>query len=97
MNDFGRAVTFFLYERLESEGILHQLYATSAYKEAREEYKKICMELQGETDLAGGSPEQSLVDAIRHMNDMEAQCIYRLGLQDGIKMTHGNFLTEGVL
>lgn len=97
MNNFGKALTFQLFDRLEGEGILKQLYSTEVYKDAQEKFKKACETLCSNGEFDADSPEQNLVDSLRRLCDIEQQCVYRLGIQDGLKISSEQFLVEDVM
>lgn len=96
MNDFGHAFTNMLYDRLESAGFLQELQGTPEYAQAQRAYNEAYQALAGADGFISGSPEQALLDCLDRLRDLEAQFIYRAGIQDGMSMTRPGFLVAGV-
>ena len=96
MNDFGRAFTNMLYDRMEGGGFLQELQSSPEYIKVQQVYNDAYEALAGENGLASGSPEQALLDALNRLRDLEVQFIYRAGIQDGMSMTRPGFLVAGV-
>ena len=96
MNDFGRAFTNMLYDRLEGGGFLQELQSSPEYIKAQQVYNDAYEALAGENGLVSGSLEQALLDALNHLRDLELQFIYRAGIQDGMSMSRPGFLVAGV-
>ena len=96
MNDFGRAFTNMLYDRMEGGGFFQGLQSSPEYIKAQHVYNDAYEALAGENGLASGSPEQALLDALNRLRDLELQFIYRAGIQDGMSMTRPGFLVAGV-
>jgi len=96
MNNFGHAFTNMLYDRLEGNGFFQELQDTPEYAQAKRAYNKAYEALAGADGFTSGSPEQDLLDCLNRLHDLEAQFIYRAGIQDGMSMTRPGFLVAGV-
>lgn len=96
MNDFGHAFTNMLYDRLERAGFLQELQDTPEYTQAQRAYNEAYKALAGVEGFTSESQEQALLDCLNHLRDLEAQFIYRAGIQDGMSMTRPGFLVAGV-
>lgn len=96
MNDFGRAITNMLYDRMERGELLQELQSSPEYVKAQQAYNDAYEALAGAEGFSSGSPEQVLLNALDHLRDLEVQFIYRAGIQDGLSMTRPRFLVAGV-
>ena len=96
MNEFGNAIADMLYSRMDDGEFLQRLQDSPAYAQAQQEYQTAYKVLAGDQGLAPSSQEQTLIDALRHIHDLELQYIYRAGLQDGINLKDPAFLTAGL-
>lgn len=88
--DFYQSITFALYARMEDGAICEPLEATAAYQEAQEEL---------ETALIGLHDRQRAERAMlaaRRLEDLHGQFFYRVGLQDGIRITAADFPAQGI-
>lgn len=96
MTDFGHAFTNMLYDRMEGGGSLQKLQDTPEYAQAQQSYNEAYEALAGAEGFTSGSPEQALLDCLNRLRDLEAQFIYRAGIQDGMSMIRPGFLVAGV-
>lgn len=96
MNDFGRAITNMLYDRMERGELLQELQSSPEYVKAQRAYDDAYDAIAGAGGFAVGSQEQLLLHALNHLRDLEVQFIYRAGIQDGLSMTSPGFLVAGV-
>lgn len=96
MTDFGHAFTNMLYDRLEGGRFLKKLQGIPEYAQAQRSYYEAYEALAGTEGFTSGSPEQALLDCLNRLRDLEAQFIYRAGIQDGLSMTRPGFLVAGV-
>lgn len=73
MNEFGIAIADMLYSRVDGGEFLQRLQDSPAYAQAQQEYHAAYKALAGDQGLAPGSQEQTLIDALRHVHDLELQ------------------------
>lgn len=88
--DFYQSVTYALYARMEDGAACEALEASNAYQEAQGEL---------ETALSGfhdGQRAERALLAARRIADLHAQYFYRVGLQDGVKLTAADFPAQGI-
>ena len=86
--DFYQSVTYTLYARMET-GDAAALEDCEAYQEAQGELKQALVGLHG--------PEaERIILAARRLADLTAQYFYRVGLQDGVKLTAADFPAQGI-
>lgn len=88
--DFYQSVTYALYARLEDGTACEPLEATAAYQEAQEELETALDSLQ---DCQGA--ERAIL-AARRLADLHSQFFYRVGLQDGVRLTAADFPVQGI-
>lgn len=96
MTDFGHAFTNMLYDRMEGGEFLQKLQDTPEYARAQRAYNEAYKALAGADGFTSGSQEQALLNCLNRLRDLEAQFIYRAGIQDGMSMTRPGFLVAGV-
>lgn len=88
--NFYQSVTYALYARMEDGTATTALCDTAAYQEAQGEL---------ETALTAFRDSQQAERAIlvaRRLADLHAQYFYRVGLQDGVKLTAADFPSQGI-
>lgn len=88
--DFYQSIAYALYARMEDGAACAPLCDTAAYQEAQEEL---------ETALNGLHDRQKAERAMlaaRKLEDLHAQFFYRVGLQDGVRLTAADFPAQGI-
>ena len=88
--NFYQSVTYALYSRIEDGAACEALEGCSAYQEAKEELETV---LDG---LRDSQRAERAILAARRLADLYAQYFYRLGLQDGVKLTAADFPAQGI-
>ncbi len=88
--DFYQSVTCALYARIEDGAACEPLEATAAYQEAQTDLERALDGLQDRQRA-----ERAIL-AARRLADLQAQFFYRMGLQDGIRITAANFPAQGI-
>ncbi len=88
--DFYQSVTEALYSRMEDEGTTGPLEMCGAYIKAFGEYQELMRGIGNQATAA------KLDRMVWKLCDLKAQYYYRMGLQDGVSLTAGDFLTRGL-
>ena len=88
--DFYQSETYALYARIEDGAACEALEGCSAYQEAQEELEAVL------DDLRGRQRAERAILAARRLADLHAQYFYRVGLQDGVKLTAADFPAQGI-
>ena len=88
--DFYQSVTYALYARMEDGATCEALEASNAYQEAQGEFETALSALHD-----GQRAERAML-AARRLADLHAQYFYRVGLQDGVKLTATDFPAQGI-
>ena len=88
--DFDQSVTYALYARMEDGAACEALETSDAYQEAQGELETALSAFQD-----GQRAEQAIL-AARRLADLHAQYFYRVGLQDGVKLTAADFPAQGI-
>lgn len=88
--DFYQSVTYALYARLEDGTACKPLEATAAYQEAQEELETALDGLQNQQEA------EWVRLAAQRLADLHSQFFYRVGLQDGVRLTAADFPVQGI-
>lgn len=86
--NFYEAFTAMLYTRMEEPGFYNPLEESEAYRAAQEVYREARAEAGENGDI--------LAQAMGRVFDMQAQYLYRMGVQDGLSVSGSGFLTKGI-
>jgi hypothetical protein len=78
-----------LLDRLDSKEHKDLLESIDTYTTAQQQLNEV-------ESLIPENVRKAIFEANRVMHDVELQVIYRTGIQDGIKLSSQNFITEGL-
>lgn len=85
---FTEAFTNMFYTRLEDKNFYDRLEACNEYRAAKAEYSK--------ARAQAGEQAEMLVNAMNRLFDLQANYIYRTGIQDALNMTRTEFPTDSL-
>ena len=94
--EFGRAFKNMLIRRLDDPMTLAPLMESEAYCDAKQEYDGIHEAIFDSCNFADCDSVQALINALRVLHDMELNCLYRTGIQDGMLILTPDFRVSGV-
>lgn len=87
---FYEAFTAMIYTRMEEPDFYSPLEGNVAYRAAQEAYRA------ARAQAEDGGPVDALIHASNRLFDLQAQYIYRMGLQDGLSVSRNDFLAQGI-
>ena len=93
--DFTNGFSEMFLNRFETGGHLAQLQQCDTYRMAVSEFEEARKQAEG--DNVSAEAVDRLVAVFGRLASLEAQYIYRVGLQDGLSMARPDFLTANLV
>ena len=93
--DFTKGFTDMFLNRFETGGYIVQLQQCETYRIAVSEFDEARKQADG--DNVNAKAVDQLMAAFGRLANLEAQYLYRVGMQDGLSMARPDFLTANLV
>lgn len=95
-SQFGVTFSEMFLDRIADKEVFAPLEVLERYQSKMQVYGAAHAAIFDTLDQSGTEPVQTLLTALYSVQDMQMEYIYRLGLQEGMRIGLPSFLTEGI-
>ena len=97
ITNFGTHFSTMFLRRIADLDTFAPLHSIHPYQEAQAEYSALRDQVFDQDNAIDASVVQAIINALHCIQDLEMEYLYRLGIQEGMRIREPEFLTEGMI